>query len=79
MQAVNTIRGVAMPLNRADVDTDQIIPAKYLKLVERTGFGRYLFDSWRKDESFVLNDPAYAWVADDWTGRPIAIPVEPPA
>jgi 3-isopropylmalate/(R)-2-methylmalate dehydratase small subunit len=49
-----------MPLNRADVDTDQIIPAKYLKLVERTGFGRYLFDSWRKDESFVLNDPAFA-------------------
>jgi 3-isopropylmalate/(R)-2-methylmalate dehydratase small subunit len=60
MQAVKTIRGVAMPLNRADVDTDQIIPAKYLKLVERTGFGKYLFDSWRKDESFVLNDPAYA-------------------
>ena len=60
MQAVKTIRGVAMPLNRADVDTDQIIPAKYLKLVERTGFGRFLFDSWRKDESFVLNDPAYA-------------------
>ena len=60
MQAVKTIRGVAMPLNRADVDTDQIIPAKYLKLVERTGFGRFLFDSWRKDESFVLNDPAYS-------------------
>jgi 3-isopropylmalate/(R)-2-methylmalate dehydratase small subunit len=60
MQAVKTIRGVAMPLNRADVDTDQIIPANYLKLVERTGFGRFLFDSWRKDESFVLNDPAFA-------------------
>jgi 3-isopropylmalate dehydratase small subunit len=42
MQAVKTIRGVAMPLNRADVDTDQIIPAKYLKLVERTGFGRFI-------------------------------------
>jgi 3-isopropylmalate/(R)-2-methylmalate dehydratase small subunit len=49
-----------MPLNRADVDTDQIIPAKYLKLVERSGFGRYLFDTWRKDESFILNDPRYA-------------------
>jgi 3-isopropylmalate/(R)-2-methylmalate dehydratase small subunit len=48
-----------MPLNRADVDTDQIIPAKYLKLVERTGFGRFLFDTWRKDESFILNDPIY--------------------
>jgi 3-isopropylmalate/(R)-2-methylmalate dehydratase small subunit len=60
MEAVRTIRAQAMPLNRADVDTDQIIPAKYLKLVERAGFGRFLFDSWRKDESFVLNDPAYA-------------------
>jgi 3-isopropylmalate/(R)-2-methylmalate dehydratase small subunit len=60
MEPIKTFRAQAMPLNRADVDTDQIIPAKYLKLVERTGFGRYLFDSWRKDESFVLNDPIYA-------------------
>jgi 3-isopropylmalate/(R)-2-methylmalate dehydratase small subunit len=60
MEPVRIIHAQAMPLNRADVDTDQIIPAKYLKLVERTGFGRFLFDSWRKDESFVLNDPAYA-------------------
>ncbi len=60
MNAVKTIRAQAIPLNRADVDTDQIIPAKYLKLVERSGFGRFLFDSWRKDESFVLNDPAYS-------------------
>ncbi len=60
MEPIETIRAQAMPLNRADVDTDQIIPAKYLKLVERSGFGKYLFDSWRKDESFVLNDPAYS-------------------
>jgi 3-isopropylmalate/(R)-2-methylmalate dehydratase small subunit len=60
MEAIKTIRAQAMPLNRADVDTDQIIPAKYLKLVQRSGFGRFLFDSWRKDESFVLNDPVYA-------------------
>ena len=60
MEPIKTIRAQAIPLNRADVDTDQIIPAKYLKLVERTGFGRFLFDSWRKDESFVLNDPVYA-------------------
>src|SRR4051812_17055420 len=53
MEPVRTIRGRAMPLNRSDVDTDQIIPAKYLKLVQRTGFGRFLFDTWRKDESFV--------------------------
>ena len=60
MDPVRRIQGKAMPLNRADVDTDQIIPAKYLKLVQRSGFGRFLFDSWRKDESFVLNDPVYA-------------------
>jgi len=60
MEPIKTIRAQAMPLNRADVDTDQIIPAKYLKLVQRSGFGRFLFDSWRKDESFVLNDPVYA-------------------
>ena len=59
MDAVARIESKALPLDRADVDTDQIIPAKYLKLVERTGFGRFLFDSWRKDESFVLNDPRY--------------------
>jgi 3-isopropylmalate/(R)-2-methylmalate dehydratase small subunit len=60
MEPVTRIQGKGMPLPRADVDTDQIIPAKYLKLVERTGFGKYLFDTWRKDESFVLNDPRYA-------------------
>jgi 3-isopropylmalate/(R)-2-methylmalate dehydratase small subunit len=60
MEPVNRIEGQGMPLPRANVDTDQIIPAKYLKLVERTGFGRFLFDSWRKDESFVLNDPRRA-------------------
>jgi 3-isopropylmalate/(R)-2-methylmalate dehydratase small subunit len=48
-----------MPLDRADVDTDQIIPAEYLKRVERTGFGPFLFDSWRKDPEFVLNRPEY--------------------
>ena len=52
--------GRAMPLDRADVDTDQIIPAEYLKRVERSGFGPFLFDSWRSDPGFVLNQPAYA-------------------
>jgi 3-isopropylmalate/(R)-2-methylmalate dehydratase small subunit len=51
--------GRAMPLDRADVDTDQIIPAEYLKRVERSGFGPFLFDSWRSDPSFVLNQPEY--------------------
>ena len=49
-----------MPLNRADVDTDQIIPAKYLKLIDRQGFGKYLFDAWKQDPGFVTNDPRYA-------------------
>jgi 3-isopropylmalate/(R)-2-methylmalate dehydratase small subunit len=54
-----TLTGRAVPLDRADVDTDQIIPAEYLKRVERTGFGPFLFDSWRTDPAFVLNRPEY--------------------
>jgi 3-isopropylmalate/(R)-2-methylmalate dehydratase small subunit len=49
-----------MPLDRSDVDTDQIIPAEWLKRVERTGFGKGLFSSWRDDRSFVLNDERFA-------------------
>ena len=60
MQAVHTIRGNAIPLNRANVDTDQIIPSQYLKRVERSGFGPFAFEQWRKDPDFVLNNPAYA-------------------
>jgi 3-isopropylmalate/(R)-2-methylmalate dehydratase small subunit len=52
--------GVAMPLRRSDVDTDQIIPAEYLKRVTRTGFEDGLFNAWRADPTFVLNDPGYA-------------------
>jgi len=52
--------GVAAPLRRSDVDTDQIIPAEYLKRVTRTGFEDGLFNAWRADPAFVLNDPAYA-------------------
>jgi 3-isopropylmalate/(R)-2-methylmalate dehydratase small subunit len=51
--------GRAVPLDRADVDTDQIIPAVYLRRIERTGFGPFLFDSWRKDPDFVLNRPDF--------------------
>ena len=60
MEPITRIEGTAVPLDRADVDTDQIIPAQYLKRVERTGFGPFLFDEWRKDPDFVLNDPRYA-------------------
>jgi 3-isopropylmalate/(R)-2-methylmalate dehydratase small subunit len=60
MEPVSRIEGTAVPLNRADVDTDQIIPAQYLKRIERTGYGPFLFDEWRKDPNFVLNDERYA-------------------
>jgi 3-isopropylmalate/(R)-2-methylmalate dehydratase small subunit len=60
MEKVSVIKGKALPLNRADVDTDQIIPAKYLKRIERTGFGEFAFEAWRQDPDFVVNDPAYA-------------------
>ena len=60
MKAVTTISGRAVPLDRSDVDTDQIIPSDWLKKVERTGFGKGLFSEWRDDRNFVLNDEAYA-------------------
>jgi 3-isopropylmalate/(R)-2-methylmalate dehydratase small subunit len=59
MQAFTRHTGRAVPLDRSDVDTDQIIPAQYLKRIERTGYGEFLFDEWRKDPSFVLNDERY--------------------
>lgn len=60
MKAVRVVSGRAVPLDRSDVDTDQIIPAEWLKRVERTGFGQGLFSSWRDDRSFVLNDERFA-------------------
>ncbi len=61
MKQVRIVRGTALPLDRANVDTDQIIPAVWLKRVERTGFGAGLFSSWREaDPDFVLNRPEYA-------------------
>jgi 3-isopropylmalate/(R)-2-methylmalate dehydratase small subunit len=60
MQPVRVITGRAVPLDRSDVDTDQIIPAVWLKRVERTGFGEGLFSSWREsDPEFPLNRPEY--------------------
>ncbi|MEP7193084.1 MAG: 3-isopropylmalate dehydratase small subunit [Actinomycetota bacterium] len=60
MDKFTTHTGVGVPLRRSNVDTDQIIPAEYLKRVERTGFEDGLFASWRKDGTFVLNNPLYA-------------------
>lgn len=60
MKAVQVITGTGVPLKRSDVDTDQIIPADWLKRVERTGFDKGLFSTWRDDRDFVLNDERYA-------------------
>lgn len=60
MRAVQRVVGRALPLDRANVDTDQIIPAHWLKRVERTGYGAGLFEAWRRDPAFVMNDPRYA-------------------
>jgi 3-isopropylmalate/(R)-2-methylmalate dehydratase small subunit len=59
MEPVTTITGTAVPLDRSDVDTDQIIPSDWLKRVERTGFGKGLFSEWRDDPEFVLNLPQF--------------------
>jgi 3-isopropylmalate/(R)-2-methylmalate dehydratase small subunit len=59
MKAVQIIQGRGVPLKRSDVDTDQIIPAEWLKRVERTGFEKGLFSTWRDDRNFVLNDERY--------------------
>ena len=60
MKPVTVITGRGVPLNRSDVDTDQIIPSDWLKRVERSGFGAGLFAEWRDDRDFVLNNPAFA-------------------
>ncbi|EDM74380.1 3-isopropylmalate isomerase, subunit with LeuC [Plesiocystis pacifica SIR-1] len=59
MRAFQTVTGRAMPLPRADVDTDQIIPARHLKRTGRTGLGAFAFEAWRRDPGFVVNDPRY--------------------
>jgi 3-isopropylmalate/(R)-2-methylmalate dehydratase small subunit len=60
MKAMQLVSGRAVPLDRSDVDTDQIIPSDWLKRVERTGFGAGLFAEWRDDRDFVLNQEVYA-------------------
>lgn len=65
MEAIKKHTGLVYPLNRSNVDTDQIIPKQFLKRIERTGFGKYVFYHWRFDddgnkrEDFSLNDPKY--------------------
>jgi 3-isopropylmalate/(R)-2-methylmalate dehydratase small subunit len=59
MEPIVIVTGRAVPLDRTDVDTDQIIPSDWLKRVERTGFGAGLFSEWRDDRNFPLNDPEF--------------------
>ena len=59
MQRFHKHTGLVAPLDRANVDTDQIIPKQFLKRIERTGFGQFLFYDWRASPSFVLNEPRY--------------------
>ena len=66
MNPVSNVRGNAIPLNRADVDTDQIIPKQYLKRIERSGYGPFAFDDWKKDPDFVTN-------RTDYKGAPILL------
>ena len=60
MQPFKTVTSIAAPLDRANVDTDQIIPKQFLKRIERSGYGEFLFFDWRNEPGFVLNDPRYA-------------------
>lgn len=60
MEKVTVIEGTAMPLKRSNVDTDQIIPAEFLKRVTKTGFDDALFYAWRQDPTFILNDPRFS-------------------
>jgi len=59
MQQFTTLEALVAPLDRANVDTDQIIPQKFLQSIKRTGFGDACFSAWRRDPAFVLNQPRY--------------------
>ena len=75
MEPFNTMTGAVLPMNRVNVDTDQIIPKQFLKRVERTGFGEFLFYNWRYNddggvnEDFILNKPGYEDVEIIVAGR----------
>ena len=77
MEPITVIEGTALPVDRSDVDTDQIIPAEYLKRIERTGFGPFLFAEWRKDPDFVINDPRYDDRLDPDRRRELRLRLQP--
>ena len=60
MQPITIVKSKVAPLDRADVDTDQIIPKQFLKRIERTGFGEFLFFDWREEDFYLLDRPEYA-------------------
>src|SRR5213592_874313 len=68
MEPVVRASGRMMPLDRANVDTDQIIPKQFLKRIERSGFGPFLFYDWRRAGNFILDQPAYHGAAVLVTG-----------
>ncbi len=68
MDPFTRVTGVLAPLDRADVDTDQIIPKQFLKRIERSGYGPFLFYDWRKGGDFILDQPAYRGAAALVTG-----------
>src|SRR2546429_5131558 len=68
MEPFNHVTGVLAPLDRANVDTDQIIPKQFLKRIERSGYGPFLFYDWRRADNFVLDQPAYRGAAVLVTG-----------
>ena len=69
MKAFKKHTGLVAPLDRANIDTDQIIPKQFLKRIERTGFGEFLFYDWRSDPSFVLNESRYKGASILVTGK----------
>jgi 3-isopropylmalate/(R)-2-methylmalate dehydratase small subunit len=73
MKVARVISGSGLPLRRSDVDTDQIIPAEWLKRIERTGFGRGLFATWRDDRDFVLNDQRFVGASVLVAGRAFGV------
>ena len=73
MEAFTRLDAKAAPLPLANIDTDQIIPAEWLKRVERTGFEKGLFATWRDDRDFVLNDERYSRASIIVAGLPFGV------
>ena len=73
MQPFTTLTGIAAPLDRANVDTDQIIPKQFLKRIERTGFGQFLFYDWRYEADGITPNPEFELNAPSYQGATILI------